>query len=110
LAAALLAAMLFGLFWGGAQPFAVGLFAEPWDKVAHASVFCVMAVLLRVGMGLPIAAALVLPMLVGAADEWHQLYLPGRDGSVDDWLADAVGAALGVAIGVVLARFAVLRK
>ena len=28
-------------------------------------------------------------------DEWHQLHVPGRDGSLVDVLADLVGAALG---------------
>jgi VanZ family protein len=53
-----------------------------------------MVPLLRWGIGMPLLAALLLPLAVGAADEWHQLYLPGRDGSVDDWLADAVGIGL----------------
>jgi len=31
----------------------------------------------------------------GALDEWHQSLVPGRDPSVGDWVADAVGVVLG---------------
>jgi VanZ family protein len=40
-----------------------------------------------------VAALLV---AVGAADEWHQAYLPGREASVADLAADCVGIALGL--------------
>jgi len=40
----------------------------------------------------------------GALDEWHQLYIPGRSGSVDDWGADSLGGALGVAAFAAAAR------
>ena len=40
-----------------------------------------------------VGAAHLMP--VGAADEWHQLSLPGRGPGWDDLVADAVGAALG---------------
>ena len=38
----------------------------------------------------------MLTLLVGAADEIHQHFLPGRVAGLDDWLADAVGAGLGL--------------
>ena len=42
------------------------------------------------------AAALAL----GAAlDELHQLFVPGRDAEVTDWLADTVGATAGLVVG-----------
>jgi len=34
--------------------------------------------------------------LFGAADEWHQRYIPGRSSDSFDWVADTVGAAVGV--------------
>jgi VanZ family protein len=37
-------------------------------------------------------------VLAGAADEWHQSWVPGRQASGADLLADAVGAALAVAL------------
>jgi VanZ family protein len=90
--------MLAALFIGGAQPQAVGLFPAPWDKLAHVAYFALFALLLARFVGLPIALALVLSLAVGAADEVHQSYLTGRVGGWDDWLADAVGTGLGLAV------------
>ena len=42
--------MVVGLFVGGAQPVAVGLFTEPWDKLAHATVFAVLTALLALAL------------------------------------------------------------
>jgi len=33
--------------------------------------------------------------IYGASDEWHQLYVPGRFGTVSDVIADVCGGALG---------------
>ena len=88
-----------GLFYGGAQPYAVGLIPPPWDKFAHVAVFAILASTAAYASGwrgtrmwwLGFAVA----VLVGAADEWHQATLPGRAAGWDDLAADAVGAALG---------------
>jgi VanZ family protein len=88
--------MLAALFIGGAQPLAVGLFAAPWDKLAHATFFFIFTYLLARFVGLPIALVMILALLVGAGDEIHQHFLPGREAGFDDWLADAVGAGLGL--------------
>ncbi|MBC7617688.1 MAG: hypothetical protein H7293_01620, partial [Candidatus Saccharibacteria bacterium] len=42
--------MVVGLFVGGAQPFAVGLLTEPWDKLAHATVVAGLTALLAVAL------------------------------------------------------------
>ena len=42
--------MVVGLFVGGSQPVAVGLFTEPWDKLAHATVFAVLTALLALAL------------------------------------------------------------
>ena len=57
----------------------------------------------RVG---PRALALILgvPLLYGIVDEWHQSFVPGRDASLRDVVADAVGAAVGIAAHVALTR------
>ena len=40
-------------------------------------------------------AALLIGLLYGASDEYHQNFVPYRDASVFDWVADAAGTALG---------------
>ena len=47
-------------------------------------------------LGLPTALVITLALLVGATDELHQSFLPGRVAGLDDWLADAVGASLAL--------------
>ena len=94
IALTLLALMLLALFVGGAQPQAAGLVPEPWDKLAHAAFFYVFSLLLSRFTSLPIALVIMLAVLVGAADEIHQISLPGRVAGWDDWLADVAGACL----------------
>ena len=79
LAALLVAFILFGLFWGGAQPAAAGLLQPPVDKLAHLALYALLTwggwyVL---GGSRPILA-LALPALIGLMDELHQGGLPGR--------------------------------
>ena len=40
------------------------------------------------------ALAVLCTFLTGAADEWHQTFLPGRTGQLSDALLDAAGAAV----------------
>ena len=85
------------LFAGAEQAGKTQLFPTPWDKVAHIIYYGTMAALLSHGVGrrwlwLP----LVLVPLVGALDEWHQFYVPGRDASVFDWFADGAGTMIAV--------------
>ena len=69
----------------------------PWDKVAHFCYYGLMAVLLVHGLGRRwLWVPLVLVPAVGALDEWHQFYVPGRDASVFDWMADAAGTGVAV--------------
>ena len=88
-----------GLFYGGAQPVAVGLIPSPWDKLAHVGVFASLAASVGYASGwrgrpmwwLGFTVALA----VGAVDEFHQMHLPGRAAGWDDLAADAFGALLG---------------
>jgi VanZ family protein len=50
-----------------------------------------------------VTLAWVLSALYGASDEWHQRFVPGRFAGIDDWIADALGAA---AAAVALAAMA----
>jgi VanZ family protein len=117
--------LVVGLFVGGAQPVAVGLFAAPWDKLAHAVVFGMLAGLLGVALldahllhgrralqaHHALAWAALLAALVAGADEVHQLWLPGRQADWFDWLADVVGIVLAVvALYYGLKRLGVARQ
>jgi VanZ family protein len=103
LAFALVAA---NLFWHGAQPYAVGVFREPWDKVAHLVLYGGFggAAWVMLGGGRP-TADLLAPMAavtVGVADEFAQSFNPGRVVGLGDIAADAIGALLVVATLVLL--------
>jgi VanZ family protein len=85
----------------GAQPVAVGLFPSPWDKLAHLLVFGMVGAAAGVASGARgwrltlwcVAGAVA----VGAMDEVHQAFLPGRAASWSDLAADAAGGFLGAA-------------
>ncbi len=102
LAAGLVVCTVFGLFVLGAAPVAVGLIPAPWDKLAHACVYGLMAAAIGLASGLRgwrmVLTALVSVILVGVLDEWHQMSLPGRLPGWDDLLADGIGGLLGVAV------------
>ena len=87
------------LFWAGAQPIAVGLFPPPYDILAHFVAFSVLAVLIWRALGdrLPWLAVVGVG-LVGAMDEVHQFWLPGRDPTMKDWLMDVVAAIVTIAV------------
>jgi hypothetical protein len=89
----------------GALPFAGA------DKAVHIVVYFVLGVIgvAAVARLQPLwprplvgSAALVVGALFGAADEFHQSFVPGRQQSMEDWLTDL----LGLAIAVIIARAA----
>jgi len=68
-----------------------------FHKVEHFVYYGIMALLFAHGMGRRwFGLALVFVMLVGALDEWHQVYVPGRNASVWDWATDALAAMTAV--------------
>jgi VanZ family protein len=81
------------LFYQGASPEAAGLIPSPWDKLAHFMVYSAITALIWVGTAgrIPLAA-FALVAAIGALDEPHQAFLPGR--FADAWdFATNVGAA-----------------
>ena len=69
-----------------------------WDlvlrKLAHLVEFAILgALLVRALERLP--AAVALGSAYAASDELHQLFVPGRAGTVYDWALDTVGVAAG---------------
>lgn len=80
------------------------LFKEVSDKVLHAVEYGILAVLcyraFRWAAGSAIARqAVVLAVLTasvyGITDEVHQAFVPLRESSWQDWLADTIGAFIG---------------
>lgn len=78
-----------------------------WDlfvkKGAHMVAYAVLAILAR-HAGLGFAPAAALAALYAASDEFHQSFIPGRNGTVADVLIDLVGVALGLFLYSWLAR------
>lgn len=94
--------LIAALFIGGAQPVAVNLVPAPWDKLAHLALFATVAWCAVLALAARSRYALgwggLLAIVLGALDEWHQLFLPGRSADLSDLLADAFGTLLGVAV------------
>ena len=90
--------LVVALFWGGSQPFAVGLFPAPYDKLAHSLYFATLSLLLWFGTGgrWPVLLFLVVSA-IGGLDELHQATLPGRQAGFDDFLTNTVAAGLIIA-------------
>lgn len=78
-----------------------------FDKILHFGYFfgggiiLTTYLLLLKGTAAPIRVRVILPFLffavIGALDEYHQTFTPGRSGNDPyDWLADVLGAATGI--------------
>jgi VanZ family protein len=67
------------------------------DKVLHALVFGLLAVLLYVLAGPRTTLAVFAAVVgIGVLDELHQAFVPGREADLADLLADAAGAAIAL--------------
>jgi len=87
------------------------LTASVSDKILHGVEYAGLAGLMCFALrasGLSPAGALVLAAAAasayGVTDEWHQSFVPSRDGNVGDWLADTAGALVGAAGASVFLR------
>ena len=79
------------------------------DKVKHAVYFMGGATMLFLalrlrssphGLGTCLVAIVVFAAVIGALDEFHQSFTPGRSGNdVWDWLADVTGGLLATRLG-----------
>lgn len=79
------------------------------DKFLHAGAYWVMGVLSWRAFrhfGMPALTLSIVSLLFcslyGVSDEWHQSFVPGRESSAADWLADSFGAAMAM---LMLLRF-----
>jgi VanZ family protein len=76
------------------------------DKLVHLSCYAVLGLLVgrargggcrrRARGGGGVAAWALGLALFGLFDEWHQDFIPGRFSDRNDWIADVVGATLGL--------------
>ncbi len=95
----------------------------PWphfDKVLHLCVYGILGALicralntigpLNANRWRLLVCAVVLTTLYGLSDEWHQSFVPDREASAADLLADFVGALIGSTAGLaLLLRFRLFR-
>lgn len=81
----------------------------PLDKVAHFTFYGTLGALVvwgwrRAGRRPRLGLLLGLTMLVGALDELHQGFVPGRDPSVGDWIADSLGILMAALLFLGVSR------
>lgn len=81
------------------------------DKLLHAGAYAGLAFLLALlspPLGLrrwrPYAGILLIAACYGAVDELGQIPIPGRNADVGDWVADVVGAGVGLTLYWVAVR------
>ncbi len=83
-----------------------------WDKLIHAAEYLPVGFLLTGwianwkrpprGRVVFVVVVFVMVLVLGALDETHQFFVPGRTASLGDLLADVVGGTLGAIIGLVV--------
>jgi VanZ family protein len=83
------------------------------DKVLHFGQYAVLAFLSVRGFGSDSRhriALLLFLIVFCAADEYHQVWIPGREAELSDWIADVLGILTGWSIGWMFLRRAVSRR
>lgn len=72
-------------------------------KAAHMTEYAILAILFYIWLGKwqfavskKSAQAIIFAALYAASDEFHQLFVPGRAGSLRDVMLDSTGAVIGV--------------
>lgn len=81
-----------------------------WDKLEHAVEYAVLGFLAarafnfswRFTPKLLWFTAVVFCVMYGISDEFHQSFVPGRDASLGDVVADSIGGMLGATIYLIL--------
>ncbi len=78
----------------------------PWDKLVHVLEYMPFGFLLTRAIrrtqpsfsGPILIIVAFLSFLYGMSDEYHQIFIPGRDAALGDIIADTIGGALGGAL------------
>lgn len=78
---------------------------KSWSSMAHLGEYLVLGVLVNGALNMPwrsnMATTLISIIIVavfGFTDEIHQMFVAGRVPSIDDWIIDAVGGAIGTIV------------
>lgn len=83
-------------------------------KLGHVAEYGVLALLVWWALHDPLAPvewrslwlSFAVAVLYAAGDEWHQTWVPGRNGNVYDWTVDLAGAGIAlVGLRIVLLRW-----
>ena len=100
-----LLAMLGGIFYLSHQPSleVIPPFFQHQDKVLHAGIYFLLSVSMIVNRDLcrgfhPVPVIFTLGLIYAVSDEIHQSFVPGRDCSAGDLLADIVGLSIGLSV------------
>jgi len=81
------------------------------DKLVHFVEFAILGALLwrsasRWKLSFTRIKLLIIALIIGsiyaAFDEFHQFFVPGRNCDLFDWVADAIGLAVGIAVAYIL--------
>ncbi|MCP4604901.1 MAG: hypothetical protein GY847_31000 [Proteobacteria bacterium] len=89
-----------------------------WDKALHFVEYMPLGLLLALGMNRPplqkirskvVPICLLFVFSLGALDEFHQSFIPGRFATWTDVAADTLGGALGVVIGTLYSSLIIKR-
>ncbi|MGQ9455412.1 MAG: VanZ family protein [Armatimonadota bacterium] len=96
------------------RPGTPGLANTSWDdKLQHTVAYAILAVLLWRAQSASrdvwfrSAVAILVASFYGAFDEFHQLFVPGRECSLSDWHCDSAGAAMAsMVLGILNVRIA----
>lgn len=91
----------------GLLPF---LTARVLRKLAHFGEFCVLGLLLARCLPRDFSRPVLAGALCAMTDETIQLFVPGRSGEVRDVWIDLAGAALGVALTLLISRIRSRRR
>ncbi len=97
-------AVFIGVLTSWPNPRALGALPADSDKLGHLAMYAVLGYLVFRALEhspsrlAAFAGAVALCAGWGALDEWHQVLVPGRAAEFADWLADAAGGAVGVAV------------
>ncbi|MBI5056446.1 MAG: VanZ family protein [Nitrospirae bacterium] len=89
------------IFYLSSRSFHLPKLPTNFDKIVHIGIYLPLAFLFYLSLNRSgikryvFAAAVLLTLLYGVSDEFHQSFVPGRDSSFGDALADFTGALLG---------------